>query len=350
MCVRDTVARVFPPHTPVGRIGEKALLRYIRSRVSHGRGVSIGIGDDAAAVETGPLTLMTTDSLVEGVHFRREWAPDTLLGRKALSVNLSDIDAMGGVPRYATVSLCLPADTPFAFVEGFYDGLLSRTAQTGVEIVGGNLSGTSGAIVVDITVLGHGQPLLRRSGALPGDVAMVTGRLGAAAMGVRLLGEGSRLATIAEDDQAARRCLVAQLDPTPPLGFGNAVAREELAHAAIDLSDGLSGDLLAVCQESGVSAWVDGDTMPIDPGAAMLARDRGIDARDLALHGGEDYQLLLAASVEAVPRLRDLAAGMEIALTVVGGFAEGEPALSLLTAQGAVPLVPRSHEHFGGGG
>jgi thiamine-monophosphate kinase len=334
----------------VGRIGEKALLRYIRSRISHGRGVSIGIGDDAAALETGPLTLMTTDSLVEGVHFRREWALATLLGRKALSVNLSDIDAMGGVPRYATVSLCLPSETPFGFVEGFYDGLLSRAAQTGVEIVGGNLSGTSGPIVVDVTVLGHGQPLLRRSGALPGDVAMVTGRLGAAAMGARLLGEGSRLETVDKDDEAARRCLIAQLDPTPPLGFGNAAAREYLAHAAIDLSDGLSGDLLAVCQESGVSAWVDGDTMPIDPGAAVMARARGVDPLDLALHGGEDYQLLLAAPVEAVPRLRNLAAGMEIAVTVVGGFAAGEPALTLLTAQGAAPLVPRSHEHFGGGG
>ena len=341
---------MFPPHALVGQIGEKALVRYIRSRIAPAAGVSVGIGDDAAALETGPLTLMTADSLVEGVHFRREWAADTLVGRKALSVNLSDIDAMGGVPRYATVSLCLPPDTTFGFVEGFYDGLLSRAAQTGVEVVGGNLSATSGAIVADVTVLGQGHPLLRRSGALPGDVAMVTGRLGAAAMGVRLLHEGRRLASLEEDDQAARRCLVAQLDPNPPLGFGNAIARADLAHAAIDVSDGLSGDLLAVCQESGLAAWLDGDTLPVDPGAATLARDRGLDARDLALHGGEDYQLLFAAAAESVPRLRDLAAGMGIALTVVGGFAEGEPALTLMTAEGVVPLVPRSHEHFGGGG
>src|SRR2546428_12762692 len=126
---------------------------------------------------------------------------------------------------------------------------------------------------------------------------MVRGSLAGARMGGRHLGEGGRPAPFPGAAQAGRRCLIAHLDRTPPLGFGNAVAREELAHAAIDLSDGLSGDLLAVCQESGVSAWVDGDTMPIDPGAAMLARDRGIDARDLALHGGEGYQLLLAGSV-----------------------------------------------------
>lgn len=341
---------MFPPDTPVGRIGEKALLRYIRSRISHGGGVSVGIGDDAAAVETGPVSLMTTDSLVEGVHFHRDWTPARLLGRKALAVNLSDIGAMGGVSRYATVSLCLPSDTAFGFVEGFYDGLLSRAAQAGVEIVGGNLSGTGGPIVIDVTVLGHGQPLLRRSGALPGDVALVTGRLGTAAMGVRLMSEGRRLESLEPHDEAARRCLIAELDPSPPLGLGPAVAREALAHAAIDVSDGLSGDLLAVCQESGVSAWIEGDTMPIDPGMAMLARDRGLDPVTLALHGGEDYQLLMAVPVEALPRVRDVAAGMEIAVTVVGGFAKGEPALTLLTANGVAPLPPQSHQHFGGGG
>jgi thiamine-monophosphate kinase len=341
---------VFPPDTPVSRIGERALLRHIRSRIAPGPGVSVGIGDDAAAVETGPLTLVTTDSLVEGIHFRREWTSDASLGRKALSVNLSDIDAMGGVPRYATVSLCLPSHTPFGFVEGLYDGLLSRAEQTRVQIVGGNLSGTSGAIVIDVTLIGQGDRVLRRGGARPGDVALVTGTLGAAAMGLRLFREGIRLETVGAGGQPVRFCLEAHVDPRPPLGFGNAVARADLAHAAIDLSDGLSGDLLTLCQESGVSAWVDGDALPIAPPAALLEWDRGVDPLDLALHGGEDYELLLAASPEAVPRLRDLAARMEVPLTVVGGFAEGEPALALRTAKGTAPLVPRSHEHFGGGG
>jgi thiamine-monophosphate kinase len=340
--------RVFAPQTPVGRIGEKALLRHIRSRIEPGRGVVVGVGDDAAAVETGPLTLVTTDSLVEGIHFHREWTSDALLGRKALSVNLSDIDAMGGVPTYAVVSLCLPSETPFAFVEGLYDGLLSRAAETEVQIVGGNLSGTSGAIVVDVTVLGQGDPVLRRSGARPGDVALVTGTLGAAAMGLRLFREGKRLHAVGEG-QPVRRCLVAQVDPAPPLGFGNAAARNDLAHAAIDLSDGLSGDLLALCEESGVSAWVDGEALPVDAAAAALELERGGDPTKVALHGGEDYQLLLAASPEAVPQLRELAGRMKIGLTVVGGFAAGPPAMSLRTAKGSTPLAPMSHEHFGGG-
>jgi len=335
----------------VGRIGEKALLRHIRSRVAGKSGVVVGIGDDAAAVETGALSLITTDSLVEGVHFRRSWGSDALLGRKALSVNLSDIDAMGGQPRYATVSLCLPSETPLAFVDGLYDGLLERSAETGVQIVGGNLSRTHDAIVVDVALIGQGDTVIRRNGARPGHVALVTGTLGAAAMGVRLLDEGKRLGAPGGGATGEReqRCMRAQLDPAPPLGFGRAAAQAGLAYAAIDLSDGLSGDLLTVCQESGASAWVDAAAVPIDDAAKAIEEERGGDPLSLALHGGEDYQLLLAAPPEAVSRLRKLAAGLKVALTVVGGFSEGEPALSLRAGDADTPFEPRSHEHFGGG-
>jgi thiamine-monophosphate kinase len=335
---------VFPPHTPVGRIGEKALLRHIRSRIKGGRGVVVGIGDDAAAVETGALSLITTDSLVEGVHFRRGWGTDALIGRKALSVNLSDIDAMGGVARYATVSLCLPSEAPLAFVDGLYDGLLERARETGVQIVGGNLSRTLDAIVVDVALVGQADTIVRRNGARPGHVALVTGTLGAAAMGLLLMEEGKR-----GEGEQQKRCIAAQLDPAPPLGFGHAAARAGLAHAAIDISDGLSGDLLNICQESRVAAWVDAAAVPIDDAVESLAQERGHDPLDLALHGGEDYQLLLAAPPDAVPPLRDLAARSKVALTVIGGFKEGDPAVTLRTSAGEGPLVPRSHEHFGGG-
>src|SRR5204863_8362413 len=110
--------RAMEPQTPVGEIGERALIRHLRSRIPSDPGVIVGVGDDAAAVETGTLTLVTTDVLVEGIHFRRDWSPPRLLGRKALSVNLSDIAAMAGLARFATVSLCLPPDVPLAFVDG----------------------------------------------------------------------------------------------------------------------------------------------------------------------------------------------------------------------------------------
>ena len=340
---------MFLPQTPVGRIGEKALLRRIRSRIKGARGVLVGIGDDAAAVETGAVSLITTDSLVEGIHFRRGFGPDALIGRKALSVNLSDIDAMGGVARYATVSLCLPSEALLAFVDGLYDGLLERARETGVQIVGGNLSRTPDAIVVDVALLGQADTLVRRSGARPGHVALVTGSLGAAAMGVRLMEEGVGRDGARVEDERERRCIAAQLDPAPPVGFGLAAGRAGLAHAAIDVSDGLSGDLLNVCQESGVAAWLDAGALPIDDAVKSLTQERGGDALELALHGGEDYQLLLAAPPEAVPGLRDLAARSKVALTAIGGFQEGEPALRLRTGAGDAALVPRSHEHFGSG-
>src|SRR5688572_24863382 len=143
------------PDTTIAEMGERALLRHLRARIPRGDGVQVGVGDDAAAVDTGPLTLVTTDVLVEGVHFERAWGPPHLLGRKALSINLSDIAAMAGVARYATVGLCLPAGISLAFLDGLYDGLLERASEVNVAVVGGNLSGTSGPLIIDITLLGH---------------------------------------------------------------------------------------------------------------------------------------------------------------------------------------------------
>ncbi len=273
------------PETPVGELGERALVKHIRSRIPAGQGVEIGIGDDAAAVETGPITLVTTDSLVEGVHFLREWAPARLVGRKALTINLSDIAAMAGVPRHATVSLCLPPDVPFGWLDGLYDGLLERSAETGVNIVGGNLSLTTSQIVVDVMLLGQGEKLLRRAGAVPGDLVIVTGALGAAAAGLKLMMQGARLDQDGYLDKtggwtessakAVTHCLRALLDPNPPLAFARALAEQEIVHAAMDLSDGLSGDLRAMCDEGDVSAWVDANALPIDASAASLERARG---------------------------------------------------------------------------
>src|SRR5229473_8024 len=138
------------PDSLLGEIGERALLKHIRSRIPLGAGVVVGVGDDAAAVQTGALTLVTTDTLVEGVHFRRDWTPPRLLGRKALTVSLSDIAAMAGIPRYATVSLCLPPSLPVRFLDELYDGLLERAAETGVNVVGGNLAACREAATIEV--------------------------------------------------------------------------------------------------------------------------------------------------------------------------------------------------------
>jgi thiamine-monophosphate kinase len=356
--VSDTTAGAAPlqPEMTVAEIGERALLRHLRARIPLGPGVPAGIGDDAAAVETGPLTLVTTDSLVEGIHFRREWAPPHLLGRKALSVNLSDIGAMAGIPRFATVSLCLPADVTLEFFDGLYDGLLERAAEVGVSVVGGNLTATEGPIVVDVTLLGQGDRLLRREGARPGDLVVVTGYLGAAAAGLRFLQDGARLGPegslldpgpwSGESPAALLHCLRAQLDPAPPLAFARAMAEHELVTAAMDLSDGLSGDLLSLCHESGVAAWLDSSALPVDPCAAQLEREGGGDGFSMALHGGEDYGMLLAVPPHAVDSLRDVAVVWDLAITPVGEFTAGPPGVSLKFGEALKRLRPRSHDHF----
>lgn len=349
---------MIPPTTAVGDIGEGGLLRHLHARIPLGPGVVVGVGDDAAAVEVGPLVVVTTDSLVEDVHFRRDWTPPRLLGRKALSVNLSDIAAMLAAPRHATVNLCLPRDLPLAFVDGLYDGLLERAAETGVNLVGGNVARSSSGIVIDVTVLGQATRVVRRAGAAPGDVVVVTGPLGASAEGLKLLGQGARLdeegnllSTGVWGESAApavSACLRAHLDPQPPLSLTRALSERELVHAAIDLSDGLSGDLAELCRASGISAVVDATAVPVDPNVTLLTRSRGGDALGLALHGGEDYQLLFAVPPEHLAELRALAGIWDMTISVLGHFESGPGTVMLKSPGELKPLLAASHDHFRG--
>jgi thiamine-monophosphate kinase len=347
-----------PASRTLGEIGEKALLRHLQGRIPTAPGVVVGLGDDAAVVETSPCTLVTTDSLVESIHFHRDAAPPRLLGRKALTVNLSDVAAMGGIARYATVSLCLPPDLTAGWVDSLYDGLLERAAESGVALVGGNVT-RGREIVVDVTLLGDSGRLLRRAGARPGDRVVVTGRLGAAAEGVRLLAEGARLDEDAEllatgawtesSAPAVLACLRAQLDPRPPLALARSIAERGLARAGMDLSDGLSLDLVEICSRSGIGAVIETSAVPADPRAAGLERARGGDVLALALHGGEDYQLLLAVGAEEMDDLGELARVWGVEVTAVGEFVEGELVVRLRDAAGERPLVPGGHDHFRSG-
>ena len=348
-----------PLSSTLAEIGEKALLRHLYGRIPAALGVVVGVGDDAAAVEIGPFALLTTDSLVEGVHFHRDAAPPRLLGRKALTVNLSDVAAMGGIGRYATVSLCLPPDVTLGWVDSLYDGLLERAAEAGVALVGGNVTRGRESIVVDVTLVGDAGRLLLRTGARPGDRVVVTGKLGAAAEGVRLLAEGSRLDEDGElvatgvwtesSAPAVLACLRAQLDPRPPLALARSIAERGIARAGMDLSDGLSLDLVEICSRSGVGAVIDAAAVPVDPRAAGLERARGGDALALALHGGEDYQLLLAVEPEAMDEIGELARVWGVEVVAAGEFVEGEPVVRLRDAAGERPLRPGGHDHFRAG-
>jgi thiamine-monophosphate kinase len=336
-------------------VGEHALIAYLRARIPDGPGVVVGVGDDAAVVEASALTLVTADSLVEGEHFKRDWAPARLVGRKALSVNLSDIGAMAGVARHAVVSLCLPRDLPMAFVDSLYDGLLERAAEANVNIIGGNIAAIAGPIVIDVAMLGHAERVLKRSGASAGDLVVVTGSLGAAAAGLGLLRQGARLSEDGElvatgiwtdsSREAVLHCLRAQLDPTPPVALGRALVEEEMAHAAIDVSDGLAADLRHLCEASGVGARISAGLVPVNAAALSLARAQGGGAFPLALYGGEDYQLVIAVPPDRFPELQELSGVWNIPVTAIGEFTSATEIL--IEERGETkPLAVAGFDHF----
>ena len=342
----------------VSSVGERALVARLRSRIAETPGVKVGIGDDCAVVDTPATSLLTTDTLVEGTHFDRALTPARLLGRKALSVNLSDIGAMSGVPRYALVNLCLPPSCPLDFFDGLYEGLIERAAEVGVGIVGGNLCATSGPITISVTLLGVGDRPILRTGVEVGDLVVITGGLGASAEGLRLLREGVRLA----DDGAIidtgiwtptseaplARCVRAQLDPTPPLAFARALSETEgTVRAMMDLSNGLSMDLARMCKANSIGALIDPLAVPVDPAVAMIERARGGDPLPLALHGGEDYQLLMAVSPQSIDAVRDMAFVWDLPITVIGQFVVGGPIVTVQVGEWIEPLKAQGYDHFG---
>jgi thiamine-monophosphate kinase len=270
-------------------LGERELVSSIREEFSaKTKNLVLGIGDDTAVIR-GPKAscLLTTDLLIEDLHFTVSSHPPRYLGRKSLNVNLSDIAAMGGRPRFALLGLALRKGLGKAWVRGFFAGLKAAAMEAGVTLVGGDISAAK-RIVVSITVIGEAASFIRRSGARPGDLIFVSGYLGDAAAGLRLLREGYRLG----QDKRADHLLRAFLDPAPQIALGRALSRRRAANAMIDTSDGLSVDLLHLCEESGTGAEIDLERLPLSPAIRTFEKK----PERLALQGGEDYQLLFAVS------------------------------------------------------
>lgn len=342
--------------TQFGTVREKkelALLAEIRERtasLSRSGGLRLGIGDDCAllAPKPGEELAVTTDLSIAGRHFRLDWHQPEAVGHRALARGLSDLAAMGarpvaaflslGVPRQLTTKTGLGRAGSRSWVQRFLDGLLALAEAHKTPLAGGDLA-ESPVAVADIVLIGavpKGQALLR-SGARPGDLIYVTGALGGAAAAL------ARLADLASTVKAnppripkkLKPMLAPHLYPQPRIAQGLWLQRQGLASSAIDLSDGLSTDLAHLCEESGVAAEVDAASLPLHP-AATLAQ---------ALHGGEDYELLF--TTPATTRLPRKIAGVPV--TRIGRIAmprRGQPALTLLTPQGAEALEPHGWEHF----
>jgi len=317
-------------------LGERAVVARIRQRwPGAGRGIVLGIGDDAALVRGPKNLLVTTDLLIEDVDFRRALHPPRLLGRKALAVNLSDIAAMGGRPLHSVLGLAVPGTTELAWVEAFLDGFRKAARRSGVELVGGDIS-ASGQVMIAVTVTGEAASAVTRSGARPGDALFVSGTLGDAAEGRKLLEARHKPGERGE----AGRLLKAFLDPSPRLALGAALAKRKIASAMIDLSDGLSVDLAHICEESGVGAEIDLGRLPLSSALRRLSDE----PLSQALYGGEDFELLFA--VRPGNTRRALALGKRFQLTMIGRFTRDRRIVAVGPNSKKRPLETRGYEHF----
>jgi thiamine-monophosphate kinase len=285
--------------------------------------------------------------MVEGVHFRLDWTTPRMLGRKALAVNLSDIAAMGGVPKFAMISVALPGHCSAEFVDELFEGVAELADEHGVSIIGGDTSSSRDSLFIDVSVIGEcetGKAITRR-GAKTGDKIYVSGSLGASALGLSLLKEGCRLEDLKDRSDAKQQAIFKQLAPEPQLKLGRALGKAGLATSMIDISDGLSTDLWHILDESHAGALIHAEAVPIAGCVASLSRGtQGIDPLRLALDGGEDYELLFTVRPESEKQLMALAEPLGTRITAIGEIVD-DTHLSI-ERSGAIESVERSgYEH-----
>ncbi len=325
----------------LSRLGEFGLIDKIRRTAPSGRGVQLGIGDDAAWVKSGSSSwLVTADLLLEGIHFNLNWTSLFDLGHKSLAVNLSDIAAMGGVPAHAIISLGIPARFRAEQIDEFYRGMNRLARKSKVSIVGGDIS-VSTSLLVSVCLLGHSpHPPVTRSGATIGDDIYVTGTLGDAALALKLLGNKPA----ALRNPAGAFLLKRHHHPTARCAAGAFLARQRSAAAMIDVSDGLLQDLGHLCKASGVGAVIWEESLPLSRPYRMLS---GQESDRLALFGGEDYELLFCSRRYRRIEIQAISRRAGISMTRIGVCVAKREGISVLDSKGSKLKVPVSgHDHF----
>lgn len=285
------------PNQRLSDLGEAGIIQLVQEKGPTGLASHIrkGIGDDCAVLETGGkrCLLVTTDTLIQGIHFTDQTLPPEALGWKALAVNVSDISAMGGTPRTAFLSMGLQPKTSISFLESFMAGFKALADETAIVLAGGDTVESPSFAAITVTLLGDCPPenVVYRSGARVGDDLWVTGPLGNAAGGLFLLREG-----LSAETSAYASLIKAHQRPAPRLGAGIALGESGLVHAMIDISDGIAKDLGHICEQSHTGALLQATSIPMSDALLRLAADAKKSPLDWALHGGEDYELLFAAS------------------------------------------------------
>ena len=337
------------------RIGEFDLIRRLRNATPIPRAlrnaVLAGIGDDAAVLKTRPgqVLLATTDLLVERVHFDLVGTTYRQLGYKAAMANLSDIAAMGGTPRFILLALAItPRQSP-RDVDALYAGVTAACRQAQTAVVGGDTSTSRTGLFLSLVVLGEAAPaeVLRRSTARAGDHVYVTGTVGDAQAGLEILqarqaGRRSRGTSARETAYLTGRHVM----PTARLREARQLAEGRLASAAIDLSDGLAGDIRHICEESTVGCLIDVRQLPLSAALIAHARARQRDPLAYALSGGEDYELLFTVRPGRVPHVERLIRRRLLRATPIGRITTARQGLRVINIDGSVrPLTATGYEH-----
>ncbi len=307
-------------------------------------GVIQGIGDDCAVLRLGKgrVQLASMDTLVETIHFDRRFHPPELLGRKVVSVNVSDIAAMGGIPKMLLLSSGLPPGFDEDWVRAFNRGFLTACTEYGCALVGGDTVASPGGFSFTVTVLGEmaEKDLLLRSSAEPGDAVYASGQLGAAAAGLALLQAGQD-----QDDPDFAPLFARHLNPSARVELGQKLATSGLVHAMMDCSDGPATDLAHLCAASGLGAVLFAENFKPSAALAEAARLCGAQALDWMLKGGEDFELLFTAAPDQEASLRELAAACGLPLLCLGRM-DREPGLRLSTGGQESPLGFQGYNHF----
>ena len=325
-------------------LGEFGLIDQIRARFPQPVSPDLGIGDDAALLypSAGSQLLVSTDLLAEAVHFDLDFGPARLLGRKSLSVNLSDIASMGAIPRWFFLSLAIPAGFPVTTIESLLDGLAEQAVAHTCILAGGDTCSSKSGLVISVTIMGEQRPelILKRSGAQPGDEIWVSGTLGDSALGLRLLTEGRRLGGSEE------YLLQRHLDPTPRCRLGIKLAESGLVTAMIDISDGLLADLGHIAEQSSCGAEIQLAQLPLSPAFRVYTAAQPFIPWQLAVCGGEDYELCFTAPAANHGAILQLAKTAGIPVTVVGKVTDLKQVQAMLPDGTIFKPAASGYTHF----
>ena len=324
----------------LSELGEIGFLKKIEALLPlSDKSVLIGIGDDAAAVRVskGKILLSTTDLLTDGIHFNLRYISCYNLGAKALLVNISDIAAMGGIPKYALIAIAVPDNIKVVELNELYRGIKKTASLYNVSIIGGDTSGSKNSLTINITLLGEAKQanIITRGGARPGDKIFVTGTLGDSSAGLELLKKGKRKGFL----------INRHIKPIPRLKEACFIAKNRLAASMIDISDGLSTDLNHICRMSRFGAVIYKEKIPVSAELKNIRLKK--PPLHYALSGGEDYELLFTVNEKNVIKIYNAISKNRLSAAMIGEITERKKGILLVDSKGRQrPLLPAGFNHF----